>query len=633
MKKIASSAIFLFLCSVIIFISPLQAKETPCVAPDCIEFPKDAGFINVRDFGATGDGITDDTDSINAALATSGDDTGSLFWQDKIVYFPAGTYLVSETISKKYKNGNFASGAVMIGKSSKETIIKLKDNASGYDNPSSPKAVIFTSSKLLDGSPTSGNKDYINKGEGNDSYNNFVENMTIDVGEGNAGAIGIDYLANNFGAVRNVAIKSSAQSGAIGISLKRKWAGPALLSNVTIEGFDTGIETDNTEYGITIDSLILKNQRKIGLLNNHNVVSANNLQISGSPQPLINQAEDGLVVLVGSELESSEKKAEAYINKGTMNIRNSIANGKAIDGVYEKNNMLSASAQDWSLPVKQSPETIKEPMKNWVAVNLSQTDEDATGAVRKAFNSGASSIYFPYGNYDISDNIIIPASVQRIIGMGSTIRAVKQRSPKFSRELGFLRVTGGGNPLTIEHLAFDNSYLGDQVGVELSGKRSLILRDVVGAGVTTLKRTATGGEAFLENTCCGLLDFAGKNGIWARQLNTEGGRARIVNDGAPLWVLGIKTERNCTVLENKNGAQTEVLGGLLYIVQPPEKPMPAFRNIDAKLLVSYAEEAFDPKATYQTHIMGSKKGVENIVKADDLPKRNKARMAGQIVNN
>lgn len=55
-------------------------------------------FASVRDFGATGDGVTDDTAAINRAL-------NQLYCQDsanplvrRTLYFPAGNYLVTETI-------------------------------------------------------------------------------------------------------------------------------------------------------------------------------------------------------------------------------------------------------------------------------------------------------------------------------------------------------------------------------------------------------------------------------------------------------------------------------------------------------------------------------------------------------
>ncbi len=63
-------------------------------------------FRNVKDYGAKGDGSTDDTDAINAAIADQGR-CGPLTCQSTtttpaIVYFPAGTYVISKPIVDFY---------------------------------------------------------------------------------------------------------------------------------------------------------------------------------------------------------------------------------------------------------------------------------------------------------------------------------------------------------------------------------------------------------------------------------------------------------------------------------------------------------------------------------------------------
>src|SRR5258705_5751132 len=49
------------------------------------------GVANVRDFRATGDGVTDDTAAVKQALAAALRAKGT-------IYFPPGTYLISDTL-------------------------------------------------------------------------------------------------------------------------------------------------------------------------------------------------------------------------------------------------------------------------------------------------------------------------------------------------------------------------------------------------------------------------------------------------------------------------------------------------------------------------------------------------------
>ncbi|KAL2752051.1 glycoside hydrolase family 55 protein [Sodiomyces alcalophilus JCM 7366] len=60
---------------------------------------------NVKDYGAVGDGITDDTAAINLAISDGqrcGPDCGTSTVVPAVVYFPAGTYLVSSPIIQYY---------------------------------------------------------------------------------------------------------------------------------------------------------------------------------------------------------------------------------------------------------------------------------------------------------------------------------------------------------------------------------------------------------------------------------------------------------------------------------------------------------------------------------------------------
>lgn len=60
---------------------------------------------NVKDYGAKGDGTTDDTAAINRAISDGnrcGADCGSTSTLQAVVYFPSGTYLVSRSLISYY---------------------------------------------------------------------------------------------------------------------------------------------------------------------------------------------------------------------------------------------------------------------------------------------------------------------------------------------------------------------------------------------------------------------------------------------------------------------------------------------------------------------------------------------------
>ncbi len=62
-------------------------------------------YRNVKDFGAKGDGLTDDTDAINNAISFGnrcGRGCDSSTVDPALVYFPTGTYLVSRPIIQYY---------------------------------------------------------------------------------------------------------------------------------------------------------------------------------------------------------------------------------------------------------------------------------------------------------------------------------------------------------------------------------------------------------------------------------------------------------------------------------------------------------------------------------------------------
>ncbi|MBR5004709.1 MAG: hypothetical protein IKY14_04550, partial [Erysipelotrichaceae bacterium] len=75
-------------------------------------------YVNVKDYGATGDGVTDDTAAINDALAVAQSyDLGAT------LFFPAGEYLISNTITIPYVSGHGLGGVSILGEGRYSSVI------------------------------------------------------------------------------------------------------------------------------------------------------------------------------------------------------------------------------------------------------------------------------------------------------------------------------------------------------------------------------------------------------------------------------------------------------------------------------------------------------------------------------
>jgi glucan 1,3-beta-glucosidase len=117
---------------------------------------------NVKDFGAVGDGTTDDTDAINKAISSGnrcGQGCDSSTTKPAVVYFPAGTYLVSKPIVQYYYTQ-------MIGDANNLPVLKASADFSGM-------AVVDADPYTDDGSNW-----YTNQNNFFRSIRNFVVDLT-----------------------------------------------------------------------------------------------------------------------------------------------------------------------------------------------------------------------------------------------------------------------------------------------------------------------------------------------------------------------------------------------------------------------------------------------------------------------
>jgi hypothetical protein len=94
------------------------------LAPAIRALPATAEWVNVRTLGAKGDNSADDTAAIQRAIDTH-----------RVVYFPAGFYLVTDTLRLR-------PDTVLIGLHPSLTQIVLPDRTAGYQGVGAPKALV-----------------------------------------------------------------------------------------------------------------------------------------------------------------------------------------------------------------------------------------------------------------------------------------------------------------------------------------------------------------------------------------------------------------------------------------------------------------------------------------------------------
>lgn len=232
-------------------------------------FPGDANIIDVkRDFGARGDGLADDTAALQKAIVSA---LSGNYHIPKVVYLPNGTYLLSGSLRARITDApdgqggwsdGWRCGLLLVGQDRTRTVLRLKDNCPGFSDKVNPRPVIIT------GSTGHGEgHDRRIGGWGNEAFRNTLMNFTLEIGRGNPGAIGIDYLASNRGSLLDVTIRSLDPAGAgfCGVDMTRAWPGPALVKNVTVEGFDYGIRQRHMDCSMTYEHISLVGQKVAGI--------------------------------------------------------------------------------------------------------------------------------------------------------------------------------------------------------------------------------------------------------------------------------------------------------------------------------------------------------------------------------
>jgi hypothetical protein len=576
----------------IMLLFPLAAgaEPTPFVPPE------DARVVNVRDFGAVGDGKADDTAAINAAIrhVFSKEAGYSRYLSPPFVYLPTGTYRVTGPIESKAEDdgwsGGWRAGLLLMGAGPELTTIRLDDRAPGYNNPQQPKAVIATGSESERRTKPGDEPD---SGGGNRAFRHSVLNLAVDVGSGNPGAVGIDYVASNRGTIERVRLTAGSGSGHTGLKLTRAWPGPALVKDVTIDGFAGGVDVGHYQYSMTFEDLTLRNQREAGVVCQHNALFFHRLTSENSVPAVVTTSQHAFILIVDSDLTGGASANAAVKGKGELYLRDvrTAGYGRAVFSErkntdhHPAGNVTLYTSESFgnnqpplALDVADAPtmwDVIDEvPTSEWVnVVNYGATfdnnGDDDGPAIQAALDSGAAVVYLPVGAYDIRTPLTVPLTTRLLLGMQSAIKA--------EGEAVTLTIADGGDaPFVAEHIAFDGIGIVHDSGRAVAF-RHVDLRSKGGAGAQGLgyrnTERGTGDMHFSDTMGPKPLIVDHGQRVFGRQVNIEfSDDPLIINRGGDLWLLGYKTEGKMVTLRQEGG-RTELLGGLFYPLKTG-KPVP-----------------------------------------------------------
>jgi hypothetical protein len=533
-----------------------------------VVFPDDSGYQNVKTvFGARGDGQTDDTAALNEALNAG---NGAL-------YFPNGVYLVSDTIGGKQSKRRFLQGQSQDG-----VIIRLKAGSTGFDDPAKPKPVVSFFEQFMNPKANNGQ-----------AFRSSMFDMTIEVGEGNPGAVAFHYFNNNQGTVRNVTLRSldPQKRGKAGLGLVTNWPGPALIENLTIDGFDYGVWSTIGQYSMAFEGLHLRHQREAGIWNRGQMLSIHQLT-SDNKVPAIRQVERGLIVLDNAQLNGGDGKAAAIEAAGGLLVRNAVISGygeSVKDAKQPRDRIQAYASRDAAgldrhkpLQPKPTPDIAYAPLDDWISVTAAgatpaksdRESPDSTAAIQQAMDSGKSTVYFPRGTYYINDTIRVPASVTRVIGFEGSIKSGNGFENQPDKPVFRIEGPASAPPVVFER--FEAGY-GNKATVffDHASPRTLIVRQAIVGGA--YRNSVPGGTVFLDDICQGDLKFVGQT-VFARQLNPENSGTKVEVIGGSLWCLNLKTEKGGTTLLASQDARVEVLGGYIYYNRGTDGAIPIINN-------------------------------------------------------
>lgn len=214
---------------------------------------------NVRDYGAKGDGVADDTQAFIQALQ-SGRHQSGLTPSPQTIYVPPGQYLISSTLII-WANTTF------VGEWTNPPTLILAPNSPGFQDATNPQPFLVTAGGYNVPDNTT---DWLTRTanfnqSSNNTFSIHVRDLIVSIGSGNPGAIGIYWWCAQNTSLRNVTFNAGSAYGCVYLGA---WGGVSTIANCSLVGGNQGlIATGTSEEFIRNCTFTAQSQNAIVLYN------------------------------------------------------------------------------------------------------------------------------------------------------------------------------------------------------------------------------------------------------------------------------------------------------------------------------------------------------------------------------
>ena len=525
---------------------------------------------------AVGDGVADDTQAFIDAynyIWQEQERISGLTWQEMeayvnasegkppyvkfIIYIPDGTYKVTNTIiysgplrtawwsntpnGAGYKRDRIHSIRFM-GQSRENTIIRLKDNT--FTDKNKPKPVLaYHRPEIV-----------------YNWYNatNMCNNLTINTGNGNPGAIGVSWWGANTNEIGNIKIVSEDGQGFTGLHLP---IGPVhcFARDITIDGFDYGIKNENNAQATspTFEYITLTNQNIAGISFKEASVSIRKLESNNKVTAIELAGNAAQVVCIDSKLKngSSDKSAFNIEKNGHLFVRNVLTSGygstvkKQGNVIVQENSIEEYNSHDFkALRSGQLMQTMnlfieEQPIMPWEDI-ADWADVKDYSSIQEAFNSGKSTIVFSGDSSYSIGTINVPSTVKVILCF-------------FNHTRGTFNINeDSSEPIFIHGCLATN--------ISSNSKRTVVAN--LTQFCTFENRTSATVKLFGYAAVASTFNSTNTK-AWLRNIDIEWKRLPTnIGEGNVFWVMGFKNEghnvdNNTPSFYAHDGAILEILGG------------------------------------------------------------------------